>query len=289
MAKKHAYVFQELPLDKIQEDQYQPRQDLGVSGEENGLLLSIGEYGIEQPIVVSEDENGKYTIIDGHRRFDCAKKLGLTTVPCRIYPKLSPGEFESRRYQIQNNRRPWRPPERAEAFARIKQLMGFEKNIDLAHFLHVSVTVVSTSLQLKNDMFKFVSVMERHGFSNSYEMEFIRLKPKMRKIKDLEFAEIVRIIFDKVDHKVIRSAKDFRKLGRVFLRAGHNEDELYRFLSDPDMRVDELEQQSVESGFSLHIEQLIKKINENQNNGVEFQDKEKLFLTELHQLLEKVL
>lgn len=174
MAKKHKYVFEELPVSKVQEDAHQPRRDLGVGGKENGLLSSIREYGIEQPIVVSDIGDDKYTILDGHRRFVCAKKLGFETVPCRVYPKLPSGEFESRRYEIQNNRRPWRPPERAASLARIKELMGFKKIKELADYLHMSETAASTSLRLKDDMFQFVPLMERYQLSNSYQMELLR-------------------------------------------------------------------------------------------------------------------
>ena len=51
------------------------------------LIESIKEYGVLNPLIVRplEDENGKYEIISGHRRFFAAQKLGLKKVPCTVH------------------------------------------------------------------------------------------------------------------------------------------------------------------------------------------------------------
>ena len=146
---KYGYVFAELPIEKIERDSNQPRRDFGTEGDTNRLLTSIKRYGIENVIAVSEYEPGRYLIIDGHRRYICAQKLGFTTVPVRIYPKLSAGELEAIRYEIQNNRRPWRPMERSEALERIKSENGFGSNRELSQYLGITESVVSNSLQLR--------------------------------------------------------------------------------------------------------------------------------------------
>jgi len=114
--------FEELPLDLIETDPNQPRKvfELRNGGDHTRLLKSIQYYGIEEPVKVSEISAGRYIIMDGHRRFACVKELGLKTIPCRVYPKMNNGEFEARRYEMQNNRRDWRPIEKANAIHRIK-------------------------------------------------------------------------------------------------------------------------------------------------------------------------
>ena len=244
------FVFKELPLDQIQRDPDQPRKDFGTEGDANRLMLSIKELGIQQPLAVSKIDENRYTILDGHRRYICAQKIQLPTVPCRIYPKLSEGEFERIRFEIQNNRRPWKPLERSEALERIKSSNNFKTNKELSAYLHLSETLIGNSLQIRRQKMEYLSLMEKHDIQESYRVEFVRLKPKIRKIKEFEIDEIIRNLFERVEHGVIASAKEFRKLGRIFLRATANEAELYRFLSDSDMTVTELDQRTLQSGFS---------------------------------------
>ena len=286
---EHGYIFKELPLGQIQRDPDQPRRDFGTEGDENRLLVSLKNYGIEQPITVSIIEDNRYIIIDGHRRYICAQKLGFATVPCRIYPKLTPGELESRRFEMQNNRRQWRPMERSDALERIKTAMGFQTNKELAHYLGMAEVMVANSLQLRKQKLDYMELMEKYDLPESYRIEFIRLKPKIRKIKDTEVDEIIVKLFDKVQHKVIRNSKEFRKLGKIFERATANEEELHHFLSDPDMTVHELDQRTLQSGFSLLIEKLIQAVGSKRREGTAFSSQEKDFLAQLRDLLNKTL
>lgn len=289
MVHKYGYTFVEIPVGKIQRDVNQPRRDFGTEGDTNRLLLSIKQYGIENPISVSELEDGRYIIIDGHRRYICAQKLGYEQVPCRVYPKLSNAELETRRYEIQNNRRSWKPMERSEALERIKAEMGFSSNRQLADHLGITEAVVANSLQLRKQKMDYIELMERYDLSESYRIEFVRLKPKLRKIRNVEVDDIIINLFNRIQHKVIKNAKELRKLGSIFLRATANEEELARYLADPDMTVHELEQRTLQSGFSLHIEQLIKGISQKRAEGVAFSSQEKAFLDQLKKLLNEAL
>lgn len=287
--QKHKYTFKELPISQVERDPNQPRKDFGTDGDENRLLTSIEQYGIEQPIIVSQADDKRYIILDGHRRYICAQKLGFKTIPCRVYPKLSSGEFESRRYEIQNNRRPWKPLERSEALQRIKNYLRFETNKELAGHLHISESVIGNSLQLRHEKMEHLEMMAKYGLSEAYQVEFVRLKPKIRRVKEFEVDDVIKALFEKVQHRVIRSAKDFRRLGRAFLRASANEKEIYRFLSDPDMTINELEQRTVHSGFSLLVEQVIQKVGTKRRDGEAFTSQEKTMLRQLTDLLKKVL
>jgi hypothetical protein len=50
------------------------------------LAASIKEFGFNNPILIGDD----LTIIAGHGRFDAAKRLGLTEVPCIKVSHLTP-------------------------------------------------------------------------------------------------------------------------------------------------------------------------------------------------------
>ena len=51
------------------------------------LADSIKEHGVLNPLLVRplEDEDGKYEIISGHRRYFAAQKLGMKKVPCTVH------------------------------------------------------------------------------------------------------------------------------------------------------------------------------------------------------------
>lgn len=72
----------EVPLNKIKENPRQPRQHFS-SNELEGLISSIKEHGILQPLIVTESDGG-YELIAGERRFRAAKSLGLKQIPVVI-------------------------------------------------------------------------------------------------------------------------------------------------------------------------------------------------------------
>jgi ParB family chromosome partitioning protein len=53
------------------------------------LMASIRRYGIQVPISVYEDKKG-FVLIDGERRWRCAKKLNLQRIPALVQQKPSP-------------------------------------------------------------------------------------------------------------------------------------------------------------------------------------------------------
>jgi ParB/RepB/Spo0J family partition protein len=65
------------------------REDKDISD----LLPSIRARGLIQPLVV-EISGGGFTLIAGERRYLCAKALGLTEVPARLFSSLLPVERE---------------------------------------------------------------------------------------------------------------------------------------------------------------------------------------------------
>lgn len=284
--------FKELALDQLVEDPKQPRESFNTDGDKNRLMLSLKELGIQQPIAVmpvKKDGAVIYQIIDGHRRFRCAHEINLKTVPCRIYNNLDDGEMERVRFELQNNRRLWKPLERASALANYKKASGIETNKEAAEKLFISETLFSNSLKLGQLKSEYKQLMDEYNIGPSYRIEFVKLYPKLRIIKEFTMEAIIQTLFERVSHRVIRSSKDFRTLGRIFLRATANEAQIHRFLSDPDMPVSDLEQSTIQSGFSLWLEQSIKKIKANEKANESFSAPERGLLLELQKVLNKCL
>lgn len=74
--------FTELDLDAIVPNHVQPRTEFN-QADMDELVHSIREFGVLQPIVVRSlpNENGKYELIMGERRWRASKLAGKTTIP----------------------------------------------------------------------------------------------------------------------------------------------------------------------------------------------------------------
>ncbi len=74
----------EISVHLITPNPRQPRSHMDAD-ELSGLVESIREHGVIQPIILSFDEqSGKYTLIAGERRWLAAQQAGLETIPAII-------------------------------------------------------------------------------------------------------------------------------------------------------------------------------------------------------------
>ncbi|MCI9084816.1 MAG: ParB/RepB/Spo0J family partition protein [Clostridia bacterium] len=53
------------------------------------LAASIKEHGLLSPVLVRKMDDGRYQILSGHNRCECAKSVGFKTVPCIVFKNLS--------------------------------------------------------------------------------------------------------------------------------------------------------------------------------------------------------
>ena len=73
-------TFTELPLEDVKIARFNPSKRSDRT-RLTGLLLSIREHGILEPLVLTQDR----ILADGHRRLACAKLLKMETVPVAIH------------------------------------------------------------------------------------------------------------------------------------------------------------------------------------------------------------
>ncbi|OCK51121.1 hypothetical protein BA768_17870 [Chryseobacterium sp. CBo1] len=281
------FKFMELTLDVIEGDPNQPRKafGFGAGGDYNRLMKSISHYGIEDPIKVSEIEEGRFLIMDGHRRFSCAKELGLETVPCRVYPKMSEGEFEARRFEMQNNRRSWKPMEKANAIHKITAEYKGSTKKELANLLGISPIHLSHYIELRDMRVEYLELMSDYNMKEYQRIAFMQMLPKLRKIKQYEIDNIIKILFKKISDNVMFVANDFKILSKIFTNASLHEEEILNFLTEPLMTVNELSEKSRLSGFSSQIKILIKELTAKKNFNINLTEKEQNLLEDLHKLM----
>lgn len=76
--------FLMVPVDKIEPNKYQPRQDFDEEALQE-LAKSIEEFGVIQPITVRADEKYEnFQLISGERRWRASKLAGLAEIPAYI-------------------------------------------------------------------------------------------------------------------------------------------------------------------------------------------------------------
>ncbi len=136
---------------------------------------------------------------------------------------------------------------------------------------------------------EYIEMMERYNLHQSYRDEFLKLRPKIHKVKNFEADDIIQIIFQKIESGKISSAKDLRMLKRIFDRDSVNENALELFLSEPEMTLRQLERHTLQNGFSGLVDQLVKKIGESIQAGKDFTPQEKPILIQLRDLLTRVI
>ena len=73
----------EVKINQVEPNKNQPRKSFDKE-KLAALSESIKEHGMIQPIVVTKNDNGKYTIVAGERRWRASKLCGLTTIPVII-------------------------------------------------------------------------------------------------------------------------------------------------------------------------------------------------------------
>lgn len=277
-----------LPLSQIKEDENQPRKEFGTSKEENRLLSAIKLRGMLDPITVLKTGKDEYIIVDGHRRYQCAQHLKWTLIWAVIWPTIeSDADFEIWRYDLQNNRRWWRPSERADSMYRIRQGKDFTSDQDVADTIGVSRSLVSNSLSLHDDSVAYNKLMKKHDISQSYCDEFMKMSGKIRDVRDKNVNAIVLIIIEKIKTKVIKNAKDIRTLGKIFIRAGANEKQLYRFLTDSDMTIEQLKSESSLTDIAETAEEMMKKVASVNRDGMDLSDADVAALNRLEEFLKK--
>lgn len=74
---------QTLSINQIDPNPYQPRQDFNEE-ELQELADSIALHGVIQPILVTPNGQGRYTLVAGERRWRASRKAGLSEIPAII-------------------------------------------------------------------------------------------------------------------------------------------------------------------------------------------------------------
>ena len=147
-----------LSLSDIVPNKFQPRKNFD---EENlhDLTNSIKERGIIQPIIVrkSNQENSKFEIIAGERRWLAARRAGLHDIPVVV---TEADDLKSLEFAIVENvqRHDLNPLEEAQGYKRLIDEFSYDQE-KVSKFIGKSRSYITNSLRLLNlpkDVLEFV-------------------------------------------------------------------------------------------------------------------------------------
>ena len=210
-----------LPISSLLSNKFQPRK---IFNEENlqDLANSIKERGIIQPIIVrkSADQNSKYEIIAGERRWVAAQKAGLHEVPVVI---TDADDLKSLEFAIVEN------VQRNDLTA-IEEARGYQRLIDeflydqekVAKFIGKSRSHIANFLRLLNLPEEVLKLIEAKKLSVGHAKILVGLNN-------------IESIAKKIIEKNL-SVRQSEKLVQIFKIKKQN----FKSLKDPNLKALEL-------------------------------------------------
>ncbi|TVR55501.1 MAG: ParB/RepB/Spo0J family partition protein [Spirochaetaceae bacterium] len=132
-------------IDRISPNPNQPRKTFNEDAL-NELTESVREKGVIQPIIVEKQDDGRYVIVAGERRFRAAKRAGLSSIPVieRTFTENEKLEIAL----IENIQRDdLNPIEEAEAYIALMNASGLTQD-ELSHRLGVNRSTIANTVRL---------------------------------------------------------------------------------------------------------------------------------------------
>lgn len=172
----------EIPITQIIQNPHQPRKYFEKEKIEE-LSSSIRAHGILEPLLVSKDkeQEHKYVIIAGERRYRAAKEIPLNTVPALV---LSVSEEEKLEIAMIENlqRENLNPIETAVAFKNILTINNTTQE-DLAKKLGISRPVVANTIRLLSLPEEIQESIKTQKISQSHARLLLSIKNKQEQKK----------------------------------------------------------------------------------------------------------
>jgi len=134
-----------VPIDSVTPNPRQPRQQMDEADLQE-LADSIQEHGILQPLIVTQETSGRYTLIAGERRLRAARLVGLQMVPVLVRQATDQERLELA--LIENvQRSDLAPLETADAYRQLTEDFGLSQE-EVAQQVGKSRVSVTNTLRL---------------------------------------------------------------------------------------------------------------------------------------------
>ena len=164
-------VIRMVPIDRIDPNPWQPRQDLGDLEE---LARSIREKGLLEPILV-RPHGERYQVVAGERRLRACQMAGLTEVPC-IELDISNSEMLEIALIENLQRKDLDPFEEADAYHRLIEEFGYT-HAELARVLGKARSTITEVLRLREIPEPIRDLCRAHGILSRRQLLTIARQP----------------------------------------------------------------------------------------------------------------
>jgi len=136
----------DLGIELLKPNRRQPRRRFEETDLQS-LADSIRQQGVIQPIVVTPDGRGTYTIVAGERRWRAARLAGLARVPVAVLDQVDERRLLELALVENLQRSDLNPVEEAEAYSTLQKDFGLSHEV-VAERVGKSRPAVSTALRL---------------------------------------------------------------------------------------------------------------------------------------------
>jgi ParB family transcriptional regulator, chromosome partitioning protein len=202
-------------------------------GEQEQLLDSINRYNIQVPIAVYQ-EGRRYVLIDGERRWRCALKLGMKTIPAMVQAKPSALEKLLLMFNIHALREQWdlltqalklRPIETMieaqDGRAPTERELAARTGLTRATIRRCKLLLAMPEDYLTMILTELEKPKAKQKFTEDF---FIEMERSLRTVQtnmpeliqgEQEKDSIRRVLIDKYKREIIPSRIHFRKLSKI--------------------------------------------------------------------------
>lgn len=291
----------EIPVDRIKSNPDNPRLTFR-QGELEELQESIRRYGVQVPIAVFK-RGSDYMLIDGERRWRCASKLNLKTIPALVQQEPDPLQNLLLMFNIHALREQW---DLLTIALKLPKIIGLLKNelgkipseIELSAKTGLSRGVIRRCRLLTDLPKKYQDMLleelkkpkSKQALSEDLFIEMEKsLKTVMRAMPDvIQNKDHARQVFlKKYKDKVIDNIVDFRKIAKIARAKTVDADPdkakaaIRRLITDPAYSITQAWTETVSDAYAerdivSRIEHLLVKLDEVQGEVIDDDVKEKL-------------
>lgn len=170
----------EIDIRKIDPNKNQPRKRFD-SNSLKELSESIKIHGIIQPIIVNKEQNDRYTIIAGERRFRASIIAGLKSIPA-IIREYSPLQIKEISLIENLQREDLNPIESAKAIKELMTEFGFTQEA-IADRIGKSRPLVANTLRLLNLCPEVINMIETNQLSAGHGKCLVSIEDKNKQIE----------------------------------------------------------------------------------------------------------
>lgn len=203
----------EIPIDDIVLGPHQPRtrESIQARGSLTSLKESIRELGLLQPILVQQQDDGKYLLISGERRFQSSKELGHKKIRAVLPSNRTINAMNERGKTLDElalfenlQRKNLTPVEEGRCFEKLLEILGVTQT-ELGERLGLKQAYISERINLLILPEEVQTMIEEGQISSSQARELGRLDKLPKSKRALQQIELAKKML--VEKITVRKAK----------------------------------------------------------------------------------